>query len=70
MTPTKRKPWPYGAESKRQEAQELADENTRLAREAETCSRQGNITEARMLIAQIQANNERIARLMAEAKQL
>lgn len=65
----KRKPWPYEAESCRLEAQQLADVNTELAQDADAAIRRGDTAEARRINAEIKANNERIARLMVEAKQ-
>lgn len=62
--PTPKMRWPAHAEDKRREAQQLADVNATLAREAR---RSQDENERKIKLAEIEANSERIARLMAEA---
>lgn len=57
--------WPQHAEAKRQEALELADENSRLLQDAR---HEPNPYKRDGLMAEARANNERIARLMETAK--
>lgn len=66
--PKPRDRWPERVEGKRVEAKDLADEVSKLANEADALILEDKDTEARLKMAQVQANSERIARLMAESR--
>lgn len=68
MPASRRKPWPYEAESLRQEAQDLSDEASQLMHEASKLLRNGQPLEAQIKMSEARAYNERIARLLSEAK--
>lgn len=65
---TPRDRWPERAEDKRVEAKQLADQSSELLSRSRSLAREGRIQEANELSAEAQANSERIARLMAEAR--
>lgn len=65
---TRRNRWPDRAEEKRVAARELSDEASQLIHEGNQLLNDGKQREGQLKFAEARALNERISRLLAEAR--